>query len=269
MEKRPAKRLIIVCIYLALLFLIAYVIYGSLKSGETCFDKIKNQNEEDVDCGGECNPCGAIKAQNILIQNSGFVENGRPKEYDAWTIVQNPNNSFGAKFFEYEIKLKGSSGEILAQRNGTGFILPGDKKYVVENNIFSEAYPQEIQFEIKETEWAEFGNYYEKPNLGIVSKNYRQVSSGAGFSEASGLLRNESPYDFNIIKVQIILKDFSGKIVALNSTEMRTVKSGEEREFRSLWTNRFSGDVASVETQAEVNIFESEAFIKNSAIQKR
>jgi len=264
-----AKRLIIICIYLALLFLIAYVIYGFLKSDETCFDKIKNQNEEDVDCGGKCSPCGIIKAQSLSVQNSGFVENGRPKEYDAWAIVSNPNNSFGAKSFEYEIKLKGSSGETLAQRNGAGFVLPGDRKYIVESNIFSDVSPREIQLEIKETEWVEFSNYYEKPNLGIVSKNYRQVNSGAGFSEASGLLRNETPYDFNVIKVQVILKDFGGNVVALNSTEMRTVKSGEEREFKSLWINRFSGEVANIEAQAEINIFESEAFIKNAAADKK
>ena len=263
MKNRSVKRLIIVLIYLLLLTSISFAIYRAMAPKESCFDKIKNQNEEDIDCGGKCNPCNVIKAQDLLVQKNGLVENGRPGEYDLWAFVLNPNNSFGARSFEYEIKLKSGSGEILSERNGTGFILPGEKKYIVESNIYSGVFPENVEFEIKKSEWVEFNNYYEKPELKIVSKNYNQINSGAGFSEALGLLRNQSPYDFNVIKIQLILKNYSGDVVALNSTEMRTVKSGEEREFKALWINRFPGDVASVDAQAEVNIFDSEAFIKS------
>jgi hypothetical protein len=266
MEKRSAKRLIIILIYLVLLALIALVVYQAVRPRETCLDKIKNQNEEDMDCGGVCAPCKKISAADLIIQNKGFVENGHQGGYDFWALVSNPNNSFGAKSFQYEIKFKDAGGSVTADRTGTEFILPGEKKYIVENNLDSSASPADAEFVISKTEWAEFNNYYEKPNLNIVNKNYSQINSGAGFSEVYGLLKNESPYDFNAIKIQVMLKNPEGKIIALNSTEMRTVKSGEERDFKALWLNRFSGDVAGVETQPEVNIFEVEAFIKNITV---
>lgn len=266
MEKRTAKRIKIIFVYLVLLALISFVVYHAIKPEETCLDKVKNQNEEDIDCGGSCAPCKKITAQDLIVQDKGFVENGRPSGYDFWALLSNPNNLFGARSFQYEIKFKDASGSVIAERTGIGFILPGEKKYIVENNLNSESSPAGIEFRIIKIEWAEFNNYYEKPNLSIVNKSYSQISSGVGFSEAYGLLKNESPYDFNIIKIQVMLKNSSGKIVALNSTEMRTIKSGEERDFKALWFNRFPGEVAGVETQPEINIFEVEAFVKNITI---
>lgn len=262
MEKRSKKRLIIILIYLALLILIAIAFYNMMKPKETCFDKIKNQKEENVDCGGTCTPCKKIMAQDLSVIDKGLVESGRPGVYDFWAIVSNPNNSYGAKSFQYEIKIKDSSGSVVSDRSGTGFVLPGERKYIVENNLESNTTSNNLEISISKTEWVEFNSYYEKPNLKIVNKKYNLITSGTGFSEAIGLLKNESSYDFSVIKIGVILKDASGKIVGLNSTEMRTVRSGEEREFRAFWPTSFPGDVQNMETQADVNIFESEAIIK-------
>jgi len=39
--------------------------------GGTCFDNIKNQNEEGVDCGGVCEPCDELKSCSDGIKNNG------------------------------------------------------------------------------------------------------------------------------------------------------------------------------------------------------
>ncbi len=262
MEKRLAKRSIIILIYLSLLALVAFVIYNALKSEESCFDKIKNQNEEGIDCGGVCSLCSKISAKDIIIEDKGILENGRSNEKDFWALISNPNNLYGAKSFQYEITIKDASNVIVSQRKGTNFILPGEEKYIIENNLSLSESGNNLEFSITKTEWVEFGGYFEKPNLKVVNKNYKLISSGIGFSEATGLLKNESPYDFNIIEIEVILKDSNGKIVAINSTEMRTVRSDEEREFKVFWPVSFSGDVFNVETQPDVNIFESEAILK-------
>lgn len=262
MDKRLVKKLIIISIYLVLLLLIAFVIYGALKPEESCFDKIKNQNEEDMDCGGICASCNKISAKEIEVKEKGLLENGRSNERDFWVLLSNPNNLYGAKSLQYEIKIKDANGKVVAERNGTNFILPGEIKYIVENNLNLSGAENSLEFNVVKIEWVEFRGYYEKPNLKIVNKEYNPISSGTGFSEIVGLLKNESPYDFNIIKIGVVLKDNNGKVVAINSTEMRTVKSGEEREFRVFWPVSFSGNVLNIETQPDVNIFESEAIIK-------
>lgn len=245
-----------------LFLLTAWGFYSIFRTEETCMDKIKNQNEEDVDCGGVCSPCKKIQTQDLSVGETGIVPSGISGQYDFYVIVINPNNVFGSNEFHYEVVLKDNSGNIVAQRSGTSFILPGESKYITESNIVLDDPSVKIEFKVSDPKWMEFTEYYEKPNLKIVNKNYNEVVSGVGFSEAKGLLKNESPFDFSLIKIRIILRDTGGKIVALNSTEMRTVKSQEERDFRAFWPSRFPGEVRSVETQIEVNVFDSESFIK-------
>lgn len=261
MEYKNRKRIIIIMVYLAVIALVSLFFYMTLKPEETCSDKIKNQNEENVDCGGICPKCQVIKATDLEIGNKRYIDSGVEGKYDYWAEVSNPNNIFGGQNFKYKITFKDADGNIAGERSGQSFILPGEKKYIIENNIPAKN-PAGSEFSISDVKWNEFNDDYEKPALDIVNKSYNEINSGTGFSEAKGLLKNESTFDFNIIKVKVLLKDETGKIVALNSTEMSAVKSREEREFRVFWPARFPGKVSNIEAQAEVNVFDSQNFLK-------
>lgn len=259
-DKYKRKRTIIIAIFLAVFLMVVWFIYYLLKPAPTCTDGVKNQNEEQVDCGGVCGKCEKIIAQDLTSQESGFVSSGAVNKYDLYSRVSNPNNIFGSSEFQYEFRVKNSSGQVIATRTGKGFILPGESKYAVQNNVETDKVPDSVEFIISNTNWIEFKDYYEKPQLKIINKQYSPIMSGVGFSEAIGLLKNESPYDFSLISIDVILKDAQDKVIGLNSTEMRTVKSGENRDFKVLWLSRFPGEVMNVEVQAEANIFDSESF---------
>lgn len=266
-DKYQKKRAVIIAIFLAVFLSFVFLLFWWLRPEPTCSDGIKNQNETGVDCGGICpDKCEKITAEDLTSQESGFVESGAVNKYDLYSRVSNPNNIFGSSEFQYEFRLKDAEGNILATKQGSGYILPGESKYVVESNIETEKIPADVEFAITGQTWVEFTGYFEKPQLKVVNKRYDQIRSGVGFSEATGLLKNESPYDFNLIKLEIILKDAAGQVIALNSTEMRTVKSGENRDFRSLWLSRFPGDVMDVEVQAEADIFDPASFIDKNFI---
>jgi hypothetical protein len=237
--------------------------YFIFRSEDNCFDKIKNQNEEDVDCGGICQKkCEKIIADNLVIGKMGAVSSGIDKKYDFYAEINNPNTIFGSKLFNYKLNFKNSSGEIIASKTGSNFILPGEKKYIIENNIESSEAPVLFDFNIVDSDWVKFSDYYEKPNAYIVNKNFNQISNEVGFFEATGLLKNESYYDFDLIKIQVILKDKSDNILALNSTQIKTVKNGESRDFKVFWPSNFPGNVENMETQAEIDIFNTETFLK-------
>ncbi len=44
---------------------------------ENCFDGIKNQNEEDADCGGICGPCKILKCNDDDLCTDDRLENGK------------------------------------------------------------------------------------------------------------------------------------------------------------------------------------------------
>jgi len=264
-DKAKRKRIIIILIYLLIIFLISWgVYYFKFYHPPSCVDGIKNQNEEGVDCGGVCPDSCSPAAQPLVVGEMGVVPSGINGKYDYYVKITNPNATFGDKVFYYTLKLKDSGGNVLATRNGSNFILPGEDKYVIESNIESSQAPVAYDFKINSSDWVEFNSYYEKPDLQIVNKQYNEISGGNGFSEAYGLLKNKSPYDFDLIKIEILLKDSNGRILAINSTQMNTVVSGEQRDFKVSWPNRFSGTVANMETQTEVNVFRSDTFMKRT-----
>jgi len=258
---RGIKRIIIIFIYLAILLLIALFIYWIAKADPTCFDGKRNQNETSVDCGGGCTPCPeVIKTQPLSVSEKDFVYGGQGK-YDVMAKISNPNNQYGSSFFSYEFTLTDSSGNTISERKGKGFILPAETKYIIENNLETNVAPGKVEVRIIDTNWDSFSGY-EKPKLNIYNKRYDLISSGVGYSEVYGLLRNESPFDFNLIKINVILRDSAGRPVALNSTDMRTVNANEQRDFRLYWPTSFPGEVQNVEMEAEADVYSTDNFTK-------
>lgn len=250
-------------VYAAIIIGVVFLIYQCRKPAPNCFDGKQNQDEQGIDCGGVCaKKCPVVAKENLIVRQTGYVESGITGSYDVYAEVANPNSYVGGNSFSYKFSIKNAAGEIMAEPAGTSFILPADKKYVIETNVATKDVPASVELNVNDPQWVEASDAYEKPALKVVSKNYNEITSGVGFGEATGLLKNESPFDFNSIKLRIILEDKNGKIVALNSTQMNTVQAGENRDFRVDWPSRFSGSVSQMDVQAEVNVFDSEAFVK-------
>ena len=263
MENTQRKKVIIISIYLLIIFLIIFGLYSIFKPKPNCFDNIQNQNEKGIDCGGVCQKeCNEIKAQDLIIGETGIVSSGIVDKYDFYAKVSNPNAAFGDKNLIYEIEFKDATGNVISSQSGSSFVLPSEEKYIIQNNIELSAMPASGTLKIISSDWARFDDYYERPDIQIVNKNYSEVSDGVGFANAQGLLRNRSPFDFDSIKIQVILRDTDGKVLAINSTEMKTIKAGEDRDFKVFWPSSFPGTVSSMEVQADVNIFNSDSFLK-------
>ncbi len=261
MEKRDQKKIIIGLVYAAIFLLILIPVIFKLIPNDSCSDGKQNQDESGTDCGGVCpNKCEIKLASGLVFKDTGITETGVANKYDIYSEIQNPNEDYGSSSFDYTFNLKDENGNILTKRDGRGFIFPKENKYLVEVGIDLNVYPAKVELEIKNIVWKDFSGV-EKPPLVIVNKNFYEVDQSLGTSNAIGLLRNESSFDFNEIKILVVVKNNYGKIVALNSTKINTVQSGESREFKVLWPNKIY-QVGDMEIQAETNIFKSDAFVK-------
>lgn len=267
METRQKKQLIISIAYLILLVAVVVGFYEWLKPGANCFDKIKNQNEEGLDCGGICaKKCAPISHITPKIKEVGFLPSGSSDQYDIYAQVENPNQTLGIKKISYTFSLKDANGETLAKSNGSAFFLPGETKYIIINNIYSASTPQSAEMEFgSEINWVEATDQYSKPDIQVVNREYQEISSGIGFAQASALVKNNSQLDLNEIAIAVIMRDVEGKVIAINGTRMNSVLAGESREFTVNWPNRFAGVVyGPMEVQAESNIFSDDAFMQKS-----
>lgn len=256
--KRFVKRLVIILIYFIIFGAINATIYYTIRPDPTCSDGQKNQKEEGTDCGGPCDPCvKKINAQDLKVDEKYFVY-GSDNRFDVMAKITNPNDKYGVAKFNYEFKLIDQSGAVLSTETGESFILPKESKYIIGLNLYSSINPYTVEFSMGDLMWEEFLTY-EEPKLNIYSKDYNEESDR---NTVFGLLKNESYFDFNSLEVDIILRGRDGKPVALGKTEMRTIKSQEQRDFKLIWPYKFGNEVESVEVRAEADVFDSNNFIK-------
>lgn len=258
MINRDKKRLIIIGIYILIFGVFGSLVYYIIQPAPTCTDGKKNQSEVGIDCGGPCLACKKeIKAQELLVNEKYFVY-GSKNQFDVMASITNANDKYGAVKFDYEFQLVDQAGNVLEKRSGRNFILPDESKYIVELNLQSAINPYTVKFEIRNVEWDEFLGYSE-PRLSIYQKNYYEEFEK---NIVSGLLRNESQFDFNFIELVMILRNEKGDPVAIGKNEMRTIKTQEERDFKLIWPYKFGDNVTSVDIKAEANVFDSDNFIK-------
>lgn len=98
------------------LLFFSIIIIGSyllvLKPTPTCFDKIQNQKELGIDCGGGCAPCEQKYAKDIEVDSVVKFPAGSAKTVVV-VYLKNPNDDYGVRSVLYTMEVKGESGEMI------------------------------------------------------------------------------------------------------------------------------------------------------------
>jgi len=263
MDHRRQKKVVFGAIYGALFVGVAYLVYLPFKPPETCSDGKRNQNETGNDCGGVCGACVVEPIlSDLVVTESAWVLGGKGNEYDVVAKISNPNNDYGASSVPYTFRVIDVSGAVLMEKTGTSFILPKEEKYIVEMSIPISGTPSRVDVTLGKVGWEKFAGYKEKPAIDVYNRSFARVTSGVGFGQAKGLVVNNSPFDFTNLGIVVVLRDGTGKVVALQKTEQDTLRSGEQRDFTLLWPDFFPGDVEKVEVQTDANVYRTDTFIR-------
>lgn len=131
MERRTVKQIIYGIFYLLVLAIILAATYFIfLKPSPTCFDNKQNQNEQSIDCGGVCIPCGAKYAEPLKITQLNNSPAGNKKTV-LLAEIKNPNLDFGAQEFSYKFNFLDSQGSKISEVSGRSFIYSGEVKYLI------------------------------------------------------------------------------------------------------------------------------------------
>ena len=115
-----------------LLLVFAGVYYGWLKPEPTCSDGVRNQGEEQVDCGGPCSTCREKhvgKQEPLRTYDAEFFLGGSDSIFFIGE-VGNPNFDYGAKEFLYEFRLYDENGSSLNTFGGEGSVGPSKNVFV-------------------------------------------------------------------------------------------------------------------------------------------
>jgi len=254
--KRTVKQIIIIFVTLLVIGAVVGGIMWLMRTKPTCFDGLKNGEEEGVDCGGVCGvscPTQKPDAKQLVVKSLQVVQGGG--KCDVVATVSNPNGSLGAQHIPYSLKW----GTV--QKQGEFFIYPSEERYLAEINLPCQA-AGDAQLEIKDPPEWKFFSGYEKPNLEISDSKFNYPESSYEYAEVSGVITNHSPFDLKEIQIYAIVKDADGKVIAINRTTVNSLTVGEKREFRIFWTHPFAQNgKGSFYTTS--NLFDSANFLKS------
>lgn len=260
MDKRLAKQFFIGVIYLIIFALLAYGVYTAFfKVVSTCTDGIQNGKEVGVDCGVQagCEPCEeAIKPINIISSQLIKIDEG---DYDFVVQVNNPNTELGSSRVDFDLIYKTGTG---AEKVIPDFfyIAPGQTKYIVRQRVQIEDIAS-AEIKIKNAAWSKLDIATEPVNF-IVKRDYALVDADGIYSQILGSVYNPSNYDLSNVDLAVVLYDESNKIIAVNRTDIKTLNSQSERQFKVFWTKPFMGTYYRADVEATTNLFDNSNFIK-------
>jgi hypothetical protein len=243
MSRRLRKQFIYGLLYLVILALIGLWFYARfIKVAPSCFDRIQNQNEEGVDCGGVCaNICTAGAEAIELVGGQGAAGNlfyGFPDSghVELMAKIQNPNSNLASPYFPYVFRLHKSDGSFV-DINGSSFIYADDIKYIIEvgglpPGVTSSTISR-VEFFIPETNNISSAQLvkaqgFEKPQVKVRDQQISNLSSGV---EVDGHIANEGTIDVPGVTVGAIFYDALGQIIGVSKTQLDAIAAGDVRAF--------------------------------------
>ena len=218
----------------AIVAIIAIVIgagYFFMGPQATCMDGILNQGEEKIDCGGPCAACAVIRYDDIeVIAYHSFSFEGM---YDAMAQVRNPNPRHGTRSFSYTFHFFNAGQQEIGTRAGRTYILAGQTRYIVENNISLNEAPAFVTLSVDAPGiWEEQKYLTGQVVIPVFSKKYEKMPAlDPGFAKVSGVLENHTSYTFASVDVQVVLVDATKRPIAVGKTQIDGVRFGEQRAF--------------------------------------
>ncbi|KKS37613.1 MAG: hypothetical protein A3G49_00575 [Candidatus Sungbacteria bacterium RIFCSPLOWO2_12_FULL_41_11] len=247
---RASRQFILLLIPFTIAAILLLFGYYKLLPEPTCSDLIKNQNEEEVDCGGPCKSCLFKHIQDIQIFSVNFDE-VVTGSYDVVAKVKNPNTRLLAKEFFYEITLKDDKGVIMQKRTGRSYLYAGETAHIIEGNIPSKRkiYFAEFSINNKEVNWIQGET---KRPVFLSGEKISEVVRGT--TRLKLKIFNQSLADFKNIEVGAIITNDNGDITAINKTLIDSLKAGDFVPFIFIWPGEFIINTANVLIEPRVNL---------------
>ena len=182
--------------------------------------------------------------------------------YDFVAQVRNPNRDFGSSKIDYTVTYIGAAGTVGTQ-DGTFYIMPGQKKYIVELSQTFGASVTNASMAIRAIEWRQLSPLAPSGvDLQVKQPIYNQLNQTGVFSRVTGEIFNNSNFDIDHIEVIAVPVDAAGTPLSANTTVIRTFLTRTTRGFEMVWPTAFSGTIDHIDVEAGANIFDDDNFLR-------
>ncbi|PKL72146.1 hypothetical protein CVV26_02880 [Candidatus Kuenenbacteria bacterium HGW-Kuenenbacteria-1] len=198
------------------------------------------------------------KDLEVLLTKSIFSES---QKYDTISQIENVNSQWVAQY-DYQFIFNGQEGKIK-----TNFILPNEKKFLLDFNFESLAKNPFVELKIKNVQWKRTRYLSKIPQIQFEIKNIKyypigiQITSDkkSNINQVNFEAINNSSYGFWETFFKVILYQ-DKNVVGVNIISAKQFLSKEKRNLSASWVN-FLPNVTEVFVESETNILNSKNFM--------
>ena len=269
MASRVQKQIFIGFIYIVLFAAVsAGIMFGMGRGGEdaSCFDDLKNQTEEGIDCGGVCPACQGIVGKpikDLIVRQAHIVPVGE-KIYDAFAVVENPNGLYGGEEVAYLFTFIDGQGGILRTVRGKTYIYPQEERFIITQAIALSSPPAQVLFDVEGIVWREVTETFSLDWIEVVDEVFQMhpTDDPSAYAKLSGIVVNGAPYNVRSIEVEMVLYNDAAKPIAVHRTDVQTMLRDERRFFEVVWPAALPGEAKNFVVFAHTNFFLDQNFIE-------
>lgn len=235
------KQFSVLFVIAAVIIAAALLILFSLNN-PTCSDGKKNQGEENIDCGGPCEPCvGEIKNLIVHWSKAFKLKDGK---YEVVSLVENPNIFAGIPSVKYKFNIYDNKNVLIAVKSGETFINPDEKFLIFEDNLdIGEKTPKYVFLEIDTVaKWKRIEN--EKFQLVVSQKQFFNTEP---FPRLIIKIDNKSLMPAENILLSAVLYDSRQNVIAASASEIDYLPGDSGKETVFTWPEIFSEEPSSIE----------------------
>lgn len=224
---------------LAVVVVVGFGVYfGFFFTPASCSDQKQNQNEEGVDCGGVCTRLCVQPALATLFPPRAVLV--APGVYHAVTMVRNPDTTAAGKF-PYTVSLYDADNVLVAIRDGTFTILPGEVAPLFEANIITgERTPTRTFLDIGTGVFTRAERV--TPPVRVVSF---EVDAERG--RISAVIENQTLSSLEEVTITALVYNANDTVVNASQTVAQNLAGNERRSVVFTWQTPFSEPPAKVD----------------------
>ena len=228
---RSLKRLLYAILLIgALVGAVVFVRYLSRDGSATCYDRVKNQREEGVDCGGPCPACQT--GGQILINDKKIFPHNEIGKTSFFIELANPYDSFWVKNFDYRINVYDESEVQTASFSGNSSIPPFGKRQIaliaadIDPSLVSR-----VDLGVMDPQWVSVREYV-SDNLSVHETDVSRVGERIA---VRGVLKNNSTSRAIETIIVAIFRSSDGVTKGVSSTVVEGLSSFSEAPFEIFW----------------------------------
>ena len=213
----------------------AYVTY--FYKPATCFDGVQNQNETGIDCGGSCALLCEAPTISVVWARPVKASSG---VYHAVALVRNPDTTAGGTF-SYEVSLYDESNILIARRDGSFTIGPGEVTPLFEANIVTgERIPSRAFFDITP-------GAFQRTERTLSSVRVVNWSLDEAALRLSADVQNYGTSTAPDTQVTALLYDANDTLISASQTRSGSLAPSERKTVLFTWQEPFSTSPARID----------------------